>query len=119
MEKKKPLSQMAVLSAGTFANVITGILFFIITILFFNLTFAPAGVVYDTYSYDLVRLDSITQINNLSLNQNATYDLLLNHTRQDNLTQIKIEDKDYLLTHSFYEQQGPSQEYVFYFLVLL
>jgi len=35
MEKKKPLSQMAVLSAGTFANVITGILFFIINDIIF------------------------------------------------------------------------------------
>lgn len=115
MEKKKPLHQMAVLSAGTFANVITGLLFFLLIILFFNLSFNPAGVVYDTYSYDLVNLNDITQINNLNLNQNVSYELLLNYTRNEGFIEIKTNDKDYVLTRSFLEQQGSSQEYVFLF----
>ena len=47
MEKKSKFSQMAVLSAGTFVNVLTAIFFFIVMWLFFSVAFTPTGIVFD------------------------------------------------------------------------
>lgn len=115
MEKKKPFPQMAVLAAGTFANVLIGLFFFLILILFFSLAFTPSGVVYDTYTYELVSLKNITQINNLSLNGSITYNQLLNYTKNKEFVEIKADGKDYLVNQNFLEQQGETEEYVYLF----
>jgi membrane-associated protease RseP (regulator of RpoE activity) len=73
MAKKSKFSQMAILSAGTFANVVVAILFFGILWLFFSLAFTPAGVVFDTYSYSILPVASITMINGISL-ENPSYE---------------------------------------------
>ncbi|HKL23955.1 MAG TPA: site-2 protease family protein, partial [Candidatus Nanoarchaeia archaeon] len=44
MEKKSSFKQMSVLSAGTFANIITTVIGFVLMALFFILAFSPAGV---------------------------------------------------------------------------
>ena len=59
MQTKKIFSQMSVLAAGTFANILTAILFFGIMWLFFVLSFSPAGVTFDVngiqvYTYSIV-----------------------------------------------------------------
>ena len=54
MAKKSKFKQMAVLSAGTFANVLTAIFFFGVMWLFFSLAFAPSGIVFDNYMYSVV-----------------------------------------------------------------
>ena len=67
MVKKSNFKQRAVLSAGTFANILTAILGVILMFGFFSLTFSPAGVVYDDYAYDVVNLSSIETINGFPL----------------------------------------------------
>jgi len=63
MTKSKNFEQKAVLSAGTFANVIVSILFFGVLAIFFTTSFSPAGVVFDDYSYSIVDISSITSVN--------------------------------------------------------
>jgi membrane-associated protease RseP (regulator of RpoE activity) len=58
MSKKKKRDQLAVLSAGTFANTITAAVCLGIMALFFSLTFAPSGVVFDSYPYTIVDTSS-------------------------------------------------------------
>jgi len=93
MAKKSKFSQMAILSAGTFANVVVAILFFGVMWLFFSMAFTPAGVVFDTYSYSFIPVMSITMINNISL-LNPSYEevsQIINET--DNV--IKVNRKAY------------------------
>jgi len=78
--KRKNFEQMAVLSAGTFANVLTGILAVIVMAVFFLLSFSPSGVVYNDYAYGFVPLESITSVNNLPV-ENMSYALLANLTK--------------------------------------
>jgi membrane-associated protease RseP (regulator of RpoE activity) len=62
MEKKSNFSQRTVLSAGTFANILTTILTLFLMIGFFSLSFSSAGVVYDDYAYNLVPISNIISI---------------------------------------------------------
>ena len=77
MEKKNKFDQLAVLSAGTFANTLTAILFFILLIGFFAIAFTPTGVVFDTYPYTQINISSIITVNNISMS-NPSYSNLLN-----------------------------------------
>lgn len=67
MNKKDRFSQMAILSAGTFANVLTGILFFAILFLTFPLLFSPQGIMFSDYSYSIVETSSIMSVNGIFL----------------------------------------------------
>lgn len=62
MKKAKKFSQLSVLAAGTFANLIVTILFGIILFVFFISAFAPAGVNFNTYSFSSVNTSSISSI---------------------------------------------------------
>lgn len=110
MEKKKISSQMAILSAGTFANVLLAILFFGVLVLFFLLAFAPVGVSFDTYSYSVVGISAISSVNGFNVN-NATFGQVLNLT-DNGMDQIYANNITYLTTKSFLEQQTGSQGYV-------
>jgi membrane-associated protease RseP (regulator of RpoE activity) len=65
MNKSSKFSQMAILAAGTFANILTAIFFFGVMFLFFTLAFTPSGVMFDTYAYSVVGVSAITMINNI------------------------------------------------------
>ncbi|MFA5071508.1 MAG: site-2 protease family protein [Candidatus Pacearchaeota archaeon] len=111
MEKKKIFPQMAILSAGTFANVIVGILFLLILILFFSLAFSPSGVVYDTYMYSAVGLAGISSVNNFSI-QNASYEKILNSVNDSRINEIIVNGEKYFATKSFIESQIENTEYI-------
>ena len=87
MEKKKNFEQMAILSAGTFANIITAILGIILMALFFSVSFSPSGVVYNDYAYGFVNVSSINSVNGVQV-QNISYAVLSNLTKPG--TQNKI-----------------------------
>jgi len=112
MEKKKISHQMAILSAGTFANTLTAIFFFGILILFFSLAFTPSGVIYDVYTYSAVGLSAITSINNLPVN-NVSYDKLLSLVNEKGINEVKTGNKVYLATKNFLATQQNSIQYVF------
>lgn len=113
IQKKSIFSQLSVLSAGTFANVLTGIFFMIILILFFTLAFAPAGITFDTYVTSSVAVSGISIINNTMLN-NPSYQELIQNTNEKGFTEIKVNNQNYLVTKSLLEQQKNSNEILVY-----
>ncbi len=68
MKKRGKVPQMAILGAGVFANTIIALIFFVLLLLSFKILFAPAGVVFASYSYGVVNLSDVTNITNFSGN---------------------------------------------------
>ena len=68
LNSSSKFQQKAILAAGTFANLVTAILAFIIMALFFSLSFSPAGASFSDYAYANVPLAGITMVNNVSVN---------------------------------------------------
>lgn len=60
MQKLKRRNQISILSAGTFANVIMTVIFFLLMWLFFFLSFSASGAVFDTYLYSAVNKSDIS-----------------------------------------------------------
>ncbi|MBP6857370.1 site-2 protease family protein [Candidatus Pacearchaeota archaeon] len=108
MNKSKNFHQMAVLAAGTFANLITGILFFIIMILFFSWTFAPAGAEFNTYSYSIVSIPAIVSVNNVTID-NANYNKIFSLIDEEGLNEIRTENNTYLINKKGLEEQRNSK----------
>ena len=111
MEKKSSFKQMSVLSAGTFANILTTILAFILMALFFMLAFSPAGVEFDSHAYTVAGISSINIVNNQTFN-NHTYQSL-NKSLGEGFNTIKINQTEYLLTKDFLQKQRNPGDYVF------
>ena len=111
MAKKSKFKQMAILSAGTFANVLTAILFFGIMVLFFTLAFQPSGVVFDTYVYSVVEVVGISSVNGISLD-NPSHETILNSLNENGLNKIETNSKSYVVTKEFLEEQKNVEEYL-------
>ncbi|MDD5699699.1 MAG: site-2 protease family protein [Candidatus Nanoarchaeia archaeon] len=109
MAKKKISDQLAILSAGTFANVLTAVLFSGIMLLFFSLAFAPSGVVFDSYPYNSVAVSSILAVNNISMN-NLSYPALLDSLNETGLNEIGTDSGRYLATKSFIGRQNSTPD---------
>ncbi len=62
MESKTKFQQIAVLSAGTFTNLILAFLFFLLLAAFFAVAFVPAGALFNAYASQPVAINSITDI---------------------------------------------------------
>lgn len=71
MEKESIFKQLSVLAAGTFANILTAVIAFLLMVAFFLIAFSPSGVVFDSYAYALIPTSSIGNItiSNVSLPQ--------------------------------------------------
>jgi membrane-associated protease RseP (regulator of RpoE activity) len=67
MSRKPKYQQIAILSAGTFANLILAGIFFLILAVFFISTYQPAGVMFNTYTPMVLNVSTISIINNYSL----------------------------------------------------
>lgn len=65
MAKAKKFPQLAILAAGTFANVLMTILFALLLWAFFAVSFTPAGVTFNMYSTTNITIDSISEINGI------------------------------------------------------
>ncbi len=113
MNKSKKFHQMAVLSAGTFANILTAIFFFIIMWLFFSLSFAPTGLAFDTYAYDIVTIENIAIVNGLAIT-NINYSGFVSLINEEGLNKIEtLDGKKYVINKEFldnleeeYEEMG-------------
>lgn len=104
MEKAKNFDQMASLSAGTFANVITAIVVFLLLWGFFAVAFVPSGVTFDGYATSTINVAGITTVNGATI-QNTNYTAivaLVNGTELNNLT---YRNRTYLATKSMLENQ--------------
>ena len=78
MKKAKKFSQLSILAAGTFANVLATIVFGLILWLFFVSAFTPAGVNFNTYSVSMINVSAISAISFLSPEtpQNFTFAMI-------------------------------------------
>jgi len=112
MAKKKIKSQLAILSAGTFANVLTSILFFGVLIAFFSLLFSPAGIIFDTYPYSSIEISGITMINGISL-VSPSYENTLSLMNETGFNKIKA-GNDYLITKQNFQEQAGEKIRVYY-----
>ncbi len=69
MEKKPKKAQLSILASGTFANVLMTILFTIVLLVFFTMTFAPVGVNFNTYSTNSINTSDIIYVNGSFINE--------------------------------------------------
>jgi len=115
MEKKKIFSQMAVLSAGTFANVLVAIISFVLLFAFFSLSFSPSGVIFDSYTYSLVGVSAITSLNGQSVG-NLTYSQIMNLTIPEEINNISTEKASYLAQKESLASQEDNAELGFLIL---
>ena len=112
MAKKSRVSQLAILSAGTFANVLTTVFFLAVLWIFFSFAFAPAGVIYDTYSYSPVNISDISMINGILMNI-SSYDNMVNATNETGLNRLKtLDNRSYLITKDGLENQKENPGYI-------
>jgi len=86
MQKRKIFPQLTILSAGVFANIVTALLFFVILIGFFQVSYEPAGVLFNDYTFSVF---PATIMQNASI----TSDIL--KIEGLNMTRIEIENKSY------------------------
>jgi len=111
MKKTSNFKQMSVLSAGTFANLLTAIFFFIILFFFFSFAYAPSGIVFDNYAYSAVGIAGINMINNVSLT-NPNYEQICELTNKTGISKIKAMGEDYILTKEFLNKQKNVKDYI-------
>ena len=104
MEKIKKFKQLSILSAGTFANIITAIIFIFILIGFFSLAFSPSGVIFDTYAMSKISIAGITMINGVQIN-NPTYGQILNLSSEQGFNNITANNRTYIATKDLLENQ--------------
>ncbi|MEK6844707.1 MAG: site-2 protease family protein [Nanoarchaeota archaeon] len=121
MVKASKFQQKAVLAAGTFANILTAILFFVIMVLFFSFAFSSAGVSFENpyglenYAYGMVDIGNIISINGTQL-LNPDYQSILNSVEEKGIYEIKTADGNYLITKKFLEIQNNNEGYIFAYL---
>ena len=109
MEKSTKFHQLSILSAGTFANLITTFVFLAVLIGFFSLAFAPAGVVYDTYATAAIPISGISMINGMNVS-NVSYQQLLNSTVDNGFNNITLGNMTYLTTKSTLQSQQTNND---------
>jgi len=114
MKKKKNFEQMSVLSAGTFANVLTAAFFFGVLWLFFILAFIPSGVVFDNYPFSVVNISSIVMVNGIFLN-NPSYEKILDSINKTGLNKIETNKKNYIITKNILELQKKNKDILILF----
>ncbi len=113
MAKKEKIKQMAILSAGAFANVIIGVLFFFILWGFFAASFAPAGISFDSYSYSIVNMSDIKSIDDVNFVIAPTQENLLELVNENGTSLIKTSTNQYVITKGFLEEQKNAINYIF------
>jgi len=89
MQKRKIFPQLTILSAGVFANIITALLFFVLMIGFFNMSYSPAGIVFTDYTFSVFPA---------SIMSNATITNEVLKLDGLNLTRIEIENQSYFVS---------------------
>ncbi|MDP1695586.1 MAG: site-2 protease family protein [archaeon] len=99
MEKLKKFPQLSILSAGTFANIIFGILSALLLWGFFAAAFTPAGVLFNSYSVSAINLSDIKTIEGAPFLGSLSLD-------STNITLLKIntiDNKEFLIPPSVLE----------------
>jgi len=87
-DSKKNFEQMVVLAAGTFANIVMSILFFLLLVGFFFSSFTAGGFVFNTYATSTISINQIDKIGDEFYNG------------FENFTEIYSQEKTYLASSS-------------------
>src|SRR3989344_4822983 len=103
MGKAGKFEQMAVLAAGTFANVLTAILFFFILAGFFTTAYSPTGVQFNNYAYEIVNVSLISSVNGIQTT-NPSMQEVLEKTNNESLNEIQIGNMNYVAEKEFLEK---------------
>ena len=115
MANKKISKQLAILSAGTFANILTAVLFFFVLFGFLSLAFTPSGVVSDSYPYTPIIIGTVSMVNNINIT-NPTYENVLQAMEGEGLNSIKTKEGNFLATKTMLEgQKNENGVYVVYY----
>lgn len=114
MARKKIFDQLAVLSAGTFANLLTAIATFGILVGFFALAFVPTGVSFTGYAANQINVSSINSVNGIAIS-NPSYVQVLNLVNGTGLNEIKTVQGDYATTKASLESQANASSLVLYY----
>ena len=93
MEKSKKFPQLSILAAGTFANLIVGVIFALGMWLFFVSAFVPAGMRFNTYSLSQINLDEVTSMETLTGEIFATKIIYNNETYYSSLKLEELSNK--------------------------
>jgi len=118
MQKKSIFAQKAILSAGTFANLLTALLGVLFLWSFFSIAFVPGGVVFDDYAYTIEGISDISMLNGVQF-ENPTYkDIELHLEKQTNVftinnknfTNVKGFSKDKELIAVYYNSPALEKE---------
>ena len=112
MAKKEKFPQLAILSAGTFANIITGIVFLLILIGFFSVAFSASGVIFDTYATSTITIAGVSMINGVPL-INPSYEKILELSGEEGLNEITFNNETYLATKKVLESQADNNGNIF------
>ncbi|VVB79715.1 Peptidase family M50 [uncultured archaeon] len=107
MTKKKKFEQMSILSAGVFANILVFLIVGILFLLFFKMAFAPAGVMYNTFSYEPMNLSQIEKINGIDV-QNHSFYGILGKMDDKGFNSILAENKTYIISKNDFAAQNES-----------
>jgi len=67
MNKSPKKHQLSILAAGTFANIVMTVLFGLLLWGFFALSFAPGGLIFNSYAQSIVNVSDITHVENYSV----------------------------------------------------
>ncbi len=111
MTKKGKFEQIAILSAGTFTNLVLAIFFFILLGLFFMVAYSPAGATFNTYITGPVNVSEMQSIGGINITNansqniltlinetNLTDEIQFGHGNSSlNFTEVRAEDKIYYL----------------------
>jgi len=108
MAKKAKVPQLAILSAGTFANIITAVLFLLILLGFFSLAFSASGVMFDTYATSAITITGVSMVNGIPL-INPTYEKILSLSEEEGFNEITFNNKTYLATRDILESQADNE----------
>ncbi len=93
MQKAKKFPQLAILAAGTFANVIMTVIFGAIIAWFFMSSFSPAGVNFNTYGSQVIELSSIDKVNGIDVNDIGKISNLVN----ESFVRVDIDGQQFLV----------------------
>ena len=77
MSKAKKFPQMSILAAGTFANVITGIIFLVLFILLLGSAFHPAGIRFNSYPNSVVNISEIDSQTGITLGEIEAIEIVI------------------------------------------
>ncbi len=79
MKKAKKFSQLSVLAAGTFANLLMTVIFGLILLVFFMVSFSPVGLNFNMYAAESVNVSSISSISSNYLDNSTLVEITANN----------------------------------------